>query len=224
MNRNTVLCKAIENEIVIPASEQLKAVREEEIEFSDNYRQKTSCLIREVSRNCRPMVKFALKRLILVAAAMLLLGSFNVQATPWVSEKLTEITFTPKLGYAEICADCPEFQNSDNFSEQLYKPSYVTEGFEATEQDISERYITIDYYNDKQFFNYVQSGWGFSLYINTEDQQIEHCTFDECDAYFVYDEESTTLVWCDGMYVFCITGDLTKSEAIKTASSLEPVN
>lgn len=114
----------------------------------------------------------------------------------------------------------------------LYRPAYVPAGYRAEEEHISERILSIVYYNDARertiftcFFN------GASPVIQvvregTETYKQVSVNGISAELYLDHDEgDANILIWTvekDGA-IFCLHSPLSETELIKTAESVEAV-
>lgn len=86
MNRSNNFRKAIEQAVVMPSVEELRSASDEECDFSDEYTSKMNALAEQTNKHSCSRVKPALRKVIFIVAAALMIGSITLAAVPQLRE------------------------------------------------------------------------------------------------------------------------------------------
>lgn len=109
---------------------------------------------------------------------------------------------------------------------QIYEPTYVPEGFTKTD----EKKLSLSYFceyknNNGELFTFEQSkNNGSLLNIDTENTETEKMYINKYEAIFFENKGFNTIIFSDDKYGFVITGNISKTELIQVAESIEKNN
>lgn len=224
MNENTALYKAIEQAIILPCADEMESIANVEFEFSEIYRKKINRLIKDRSKSYYPLIKTTLRKTIFIIAAVLMMGTITVAAVPQLREWFVGLFVSQNENNADVLA-VQGAVPADDLNEQFvyYEPTFIPKGFveESRIEDIA--YLSIDYCFKNKFIFYSQTSLTATHNIDTENRETEYVTVSGCEAFLSYDENSSIIVWNDGSYVYCISGDLCKNDIIEMANSVNPI-
>lgn len=223
MNENTALYKAIEQAVILPYADEMGSVTNVEFEFSDIYRKKINRLIKNRSRPYYPLIKTTLRKTIFIIAAVLMMGTITVAAVPQLREWFVGLFVSQNENNADVFAvqgDIPSYDMDDEF---VYaEPSFLPDNFSESDRIEEPKGLVVCYSAKDKLIKYSQSAISDNNQIDTENRKTEYVTVSDCEAFLSYDESSSVIVWNDGSYVYCISGDLCKNDIIEMANSVEP--
>lgn len=224
MNKESNFYKAIEKAIIVPAAREMEETPDFNVAFSENYKRKMRHIINEQKKSYYPLIKTNLRKAICLIAAILLMGSMTVAAVPPLREWFVGLFVNNNDNNADVLAvqgDVPTQDLTDTF---VYcEPTFIPDGFKENDRIEEEKLLIINYcaVNDKAF-QYQQNTLTATNQIDTENMTTEIILVNEYEAYLSYDDISANIVWNDGQYSYCISGDLCKSDIIKIANSVNP--
>lgn len=223
MNENTALYKAIEQAIILPCAEEMESITDVEYEFSKIYRKKINRLIKDRSRPYYPFIKTTLRKVIFIIAAVLMMGTITVAAVPQLREWFVGLFVSQNENNADVLAVQGAVPADDMNDEFVYaEPSFLPDNFLESDRIEEPKGLVVYYSAKDKLIQYSQSTITCNHQIDTENRETEYVTVSGCEAFLSYDENSSIIVWNDGIYVYCISGDLCKNDIIEMANSVNP--
>lgn len=223
MNKNMALYKAIEQAIILPYAEEMEAITDVDYEFSENYRKKISRLIKDRSKPYYPLIKTTLRRTVFIIAAVLMMGTITVAAVPQFREWFIGLFVSQNENNADVLAvrgDVPADDLNNDFI--YYEPTFRPNGFKEDSRIKDTAYLCIDYYCNNKIISYSQGSLTLGVQVDTENMEIEYINISGHKALLSYDDDSSIIVWNDGVYSYSISGDLCKKDIIEMANSVNP--
>lgn len=221
MNENSVLYKAIEQAVILPYSEEMRAISDDSCEFSETYEKKIRRLVKDRRKPYYPLIKTTVRKIIFITAAVLMMGTITVAAVPQLREWFVGLFVSQNEKNADILSakgDVPTYDLNNVF---VYcEPTFVPQGFSEESRIEEEQSLVIYYTNDDKLIDYSQESLTSNHQIDTENRKTEYVTIRGREAFLAYDNNSSVIVWNDGTYSYSISGDLCKSDIIKMADSV----
>lgn len=223
MNESTALYKAIEQAIILPCAEEMNTIPDDNYEFSDTYRKRIDKLIKDRNKSYYPLIKTTLRKTIFIIAAVLMMGTITVAAVPQLREWFIGLFISQNGKNADVLAVQGDIPADDLNDEFIYaEPSFLPNDFSESERIEEPQGLIVYYAAGDKLIKYLQSTIISNNQIDTENKKTEYVSISGCEAFLSYDENSSVIVWNDGSYVYCISGDLCKSDIIAMANSVIP--
>lgn len=105
--------------------------------------------------------------------------------------------------------------------EKIYGLSYVTAGFERTDEGLVEDfYYSQEYVKGKKYIVFEQSIVSAGIAIDSEKMQRREVTIRGCQGQIRSKKGTTILIWTTKNYVFMISSNLGEEEVIKMAEGV----
>lgn len=209
---------SMENELnTIPSSVDLKEYHS----FSDEFDKRMKTLIKKANIKYVNIDKFRIRRSIVAASLIIIIAtaSMSVEALRLPIIKLTEKIYTE---FSEILFDNEENIAVPEMIEDVYVPSYMTEGYTLIEEskDMKLMHFLV-YANEKdQLIMVDQFTLGVSMAVDTEGITTEEITIKDKSGIIYSKNGLTTIIINDNNYVHMISGYESREEIIKIAESL----
>lgn len=209
---------SMENELnTIPSSVDLKEYHS----FSDEFDKRMKTLIKKANIKYVNIDKFRVRRSIVAASLIIIIAtaSMSVEALRLPIIKLTEKIYTE---FSEILFDNEENIAVPEMIEDVYVPSYMTEGYILIEEskDMKSMHFLV-YANEKdQLIMVDQFTLGVSMAVDTEGITTEEITIKDKSGIIYSKNGLTTIIINDNNYVHMISGYESREEIIKIAESL----
>ncbi|HCX63131.1 DUF4367 domain-containing protein [Sedimentibacter sp.] len=209
---------SMENELnTIPSSVDLKEYHS----FSDEFDKRMKTLIKKANIKYVNIDKFRVRRSIVAASLIIIIAtaSMSVEALRLPIIKLTEKIYTE---FSEILFDNEENIAVPEMIEDVYVPSYMTEGYTLIEEskDMKLMHFLV-YANEKdQLIMVDQFTLGVSMAVDTEGITTEEITIKDKSGIIYSKNGLTTIIINDNNYVHMISGYESREEIIKIAESL----
>lgn len=116
----------------------------------------------------------------------------------------TEITFT---------------ETKNSFSNNMISIGHIPEGFELTESNEGINNLFLKFINKEKFIQLYMGDVDLKTAINTEKGTLENIQIDSCDGVYIVSNNTSTILWYDGVYTYRILSNLEKEELLRIAKS-----
>ncbi|MCH5186940.1 MAG: DUF4367 domain-containing protein [Oscillospiraceae bacterium] len=106
-----------------------------------------------------------------------------------------------------------------------YELSYVPEGFELVDKDLSNEKHTYYQYESSEgdWFGFHADPLEGSFGVDTEDSIVDNITINGYNAVFISNTKRNSIVWHNSYNAFTLSGNIVKDEMIKIAENVEMV-
>ena len=156
--------------------------------------------------------RFTKKATIFIIVAAVLLSMTIVTLAATVGKDFIIQHFK---GYAEVKVS--DVENAEKVND--FSVGYVPDGFVKTDEDISTMGITYSFAKEQLWFNITKNTLNSGLTIDEENSASEELTVGNNKYLISYSEETITMMWNDGSYVYYLTGNLEKDKLIMIAKN-----
>lgn len=183
---------------------------EYEFEFSKSFEKKMELLTDKMRNNkYHRMTRKTMRALII--AAIILSFATTTFAIPSTREYIIK-QFKDHFSYS--VTDIDEIGKTEN----LYI-GYVPEGFEQTNQEISDIGILNEFDNKELWFAVLKNT--IDNEVNYDNNQQEIVSINNIDYIIVHMKDSKSIIWNDGIYTYSLTGNIDEETLLKIAENIK---
>jgi hypothetical protein len=150
----------------------------------------------------------------LIIVAIILSFATTVFAIPTTREYIIK-KFSNHSTYAVV--DSSNFENVEDL-----RVEYVPNGFEKSNELISDSLINVDYEYGEKWFSISKNNLDAEINFDTESNEYEKIT-DNDISYIVHNsnDKCCEIIWNNGQNIYTINGNILKEELLKIATNVE---
>ena len=197
----------------------------EKFETSEKFNKKMQKMIKSRSNIYYKATLTGLRRAICVIAAILtlMLSTLSVGAVrEAIGDFFVKVFSThDDISYNEQI-DKPKSYHET--IEKIYELGYVPDGYELVDYSADTNNVSYMYFLDDKAIMFMQSTKSaYTVNVDNENSVKSIETYDN-QEYMIYSSTNSpdiVLIWDNGEYIFSLTGNLNKSEAIELCKSLK---
>lgn len=222
MNENSVLYRAIEQAVIFPCYEEMKAISDDSCEFSESYEKKIQKLIKRREKPYFNLIRTTGRRVACIIVAIVLFSA-SALCVKAVRDAVRKFLMKGFSDHTEIMVDSENTKKSPVVIEKEYYISALPEEFKLVDYSKMIVSITELYSRDDDYVIFVQDTKDSYLKnFDNEHSTFESYTDNDGQEYMIHNSgHSFTFIWDNGEYVFEVGSNLPKDELLNLCRSVK---
>lgn len=212
-------------EVLMEDCEKAVPYYEKAHDFSDEFKKKMQKLINNQKKPYYPLIKTTGRKIVAIIVAAALMGAIVAAAVYYPAKKANLFKVKDKTTFSEIQSNDADNPEAPKTIEQNYDITYNLSEYDIYYEDYNSYSRTIVYQKENTVIDYCQyTKEMFDFGVNTEGAEMLSENINGFEAmYFVDNQNYHHLIWDNGEYVIMINTNLSKSELIEIAQSVQKV-
>lgn len=201
---------------LLPDEEALACVT-----FSERFEERMRRMIRRQRYGYYVLFGTAARRVASVLIALLIAATVATVSVEALREKVAEFFVRVYEKYTQVffVEDAPAL--SREITIEPKRPTYIPEGYEIVEEELTEVTYYVMYANDnREYFCLEQRSNGAGIQIDTEESRYITINIIEQCAVIYQNKETISILFTDDIYSYDLCGDCSIEDLISIAESI----